>query len=104
MGKSKEEKVKAKKRKDSASRDPSSSRSLLEQTVVRTDPSGSTADGRDDDNASILSVSSLGDERVRGDPGVPGSQSSNGTPGPSPRGQRAHRSIPARSHSGDLAG
>ena len=36
MGKTKEEKAKAKKRKDSASRDPSSSRSRLEQTVART--------------------------------------------------------------------
>ena len=104
MGKTKEEKAKAKKRKDSASRDPSSSRSRLEQTVARTDPSGSTADGRDDDNASVLSVSSSGGERVRGDTGVPGSRSSHRTLGPSPRGQRAHRSTPARSHSGDLAG
>ena len=60
MGKTKEEKAKVKKRKDSASRDSSSSRSRLEQTVARTDPSGSTADGRDDDNASVLSVSSSG--------------------------------------------
>ena len=63
MGKTKEEKAKAKKRKDSASRDSSSSRSRLEQTVARTDPSGSTADGCDDDNASALSVSSSGGER-----------------------------------------
>ena len=77
MGKTKEEKAKAKKRKDSASRDSSSSRSRLEQTVARTDPSGSTADGRDDDNASALSVSLSGGERVRGDTGVPGSRSSH---------------------------
>ena len=101
MGKTKEGKAKAKKRKDSASRDSSSSRSRLEQTVARMDPSGSTADGRDDDNASVLSVSSSG---VLGDTGFPGSRSSHGTQGPSPRGQRAHRSNPARSHSGDLAG
>ena len=99
MGRTKEEKAKAKKKKDSASRDPSGSRSHLEQTVARTDPSGSTANGRDDDNASALSVSSSGGERVRGDTGVPGSRSSHGTPGPSPRGQRAHSSTPARSHS-----
>ena len=80
----KEEKAKAKKKKDSASRDPSGSRSHLEQTVARTDPTGSTADGRDDDNASALSLSSSGGERVRGDTGVPGSRSSHGTPGPSP--------------------
>ena len=104
MGKTKEEKAKAKKRKDSASRDSSSSRSGLEQTVARTDPSWSTADGSDDDNASVLSVSSSGDEQVHGDTGVPGSRSSHGTPGPSPRGQWAHHSTPARSHSGDLAG
>ena len=104
MGKTKEEKAKAKKRKDSVSRDPFSSRSRLEQTVARTDPSGSTPDGRDDDNTSVLSVSSSGGERVHGDTGVPGSRSSHGTPGPSPREQRAHRSTPARSHSSDLAG
>ena len=91
MGRTKEEKAKAKKKKDSASRDPSGSRSHLEQTVAQTD-------------ASVLSVSSSGGVRVRGDTGVPGSRSSHGTPGPSPRGQPAHRSTPARSHSGDLAG
>ena len=41
---------------------------------------------------------------VSGDTGVPGCRSSHGTPGPSPKGRRAHRSTPARSHSGDLAG
>ena len=34
---------------------------------------GSTADGQDDDNASVLSLSSSGGERVRGNTGVPGS-------------------------------
>ena len=58
MGRTKEEKAKAKKKKDFASRDPSGSRSHLEQTVA-----GSTADGPDDDNASALSVSSSGGER-----------------------------------------
>ena len=104
MGKTKEEKAKAKKGKDSASRKTSSSRPRIEQTVARADPSGSTADGHDDDNASVLSLSSSGGERVRGDTGVPGSRSSHGTPGLSPKGRRAHRSTPARSHSGDLAG
>ena len=104
MGKTKEEKAKAKKGKDSASRKTSSSRPRLEQTVARADPSGSTADGHDDDNASVLSLSSSGGERVCGDTGVPGSRSSHGTPGLSPKGRRAHRSTPARSHSGDLAG
>ena len=60
MGKTKEEKAKAKKGKDSASRNSSSSRPRLEQTVARADPSGSTADGHDDDNASVLSLSSSG--------------------------------------------
>ena len=71
MGKTKEEKAKAKKRKDSASRDPSSSRSRLEQTVARTDTSGSTADGLDDDNASVLSVSSSGVSGYAGTLGSP---------------------------------
>ena len=42
--------------------------------------------------------------RVSGDTLVSGSRSSHGTPGLSPKGWRAHRSTPARSHSGDLAG
>ena len=71
MGKTKEEKAKAKKRKDSASRDSSSSRSRLEQTVARTDPSRSTADGRDDDNAPVLSVSSSGVSGYAGTLGSP---------------------------------
>ena len=104
MGKTKEEKAKAKKGKDSASRNSSSSRRRLEQTVARADPSGSTADGHDDDNASVLSLSSSGGERIRGNTGVPGSRSSHGTTGLKPKGRRTQRSTPARSHSGDLAG
>ena len=106
MGKTKEkeEKAKAKKGKDSASRNSSSSRRGLEQTVARADPSGSTADGHDDDTASVLSLSSSGGERVRGNTGVPGSRRSHGTPGLSPKGRRTQRSTPARSHAGDLAG
>ena len=50
MGKTGKE-AKVKKPKDSASRNPSSSRQGLEQTVARVDPSGSTADGHDDDSA-----------------------------------------------------
>ena len=94
MGKTKEEKAKAKKGKDSASRNSSSSRRGLEQTVARADPSGSTADGHDDDNASVLSLSSSGGERVRGNTGVPGGRSSHGTPGFSPKGRRTQRSTP----------
>ena len=102
MGRKKEAKVKE--RKDSASRNSSSSRPGLEQTVARDDPSGSTADGHDDEAASVLSLSSSGGERVRGNTQVPGSRSSHGTPGLSPKGRRTHRSTPARSHAGDLAG
>ena len=58
MGRKKDAKVKE--RKDSASRNSSSSRPGLEQTVAREDPPGSTADGHDDDNASVLSLSSSG--------------------------------------------
>ena len=102
MGRKKDAKVKE--RKDSASRNSSSSRPGLEQTVAGDDPPGSTADGHDDDNASVLSLSSSGGERVRGNTGVPGSRSSHGTPGLSPKGRRTKCSTPARSHSGDLAG
>ena len=106
MGKTKvkEEKAKVKQRKDSASRNSSSSRRGLEQTVARADPSGSTADGHDDEAASALSLSSSGVERVRGDTLVPGSRSSHGTPGLSPKGWWTHRSTPARFQAGDLAG
>ena len=101
MGKTKEkeEKAKVKDRRNS-----SSSRRGLEQTVARADPPGSTPDSHDDDAASVLSLSSAGGEQVRGDTQVPGSGSSHGTPGLSPKGPRAHRSTPARSHAGDLAG
>ena len=43
-------------------------------------------------------------ERVSGNTQVPGSLSSHGTPGLSPKGRRTHRSTPARSQAGDLAG
>ena len=102
MGKKKDAKVKE--RKNSASRNSSGSRPGLEQTVARVDPTGSTADGHDDDAASVLSLSSSGDERVRGNTQVPGSRSSHGTPGLSPKGRRTHRSTPARSQDSDLAG
>ena len=101
-GKTKDAKVKE--RKNSASRNSSSSRPGLEQTVARVDPPGSTADGHDDDAASALSLSSSGGERVRGNTQVPGSRSSHGTPGLSTKGRGTHRSTPARSQAGDLAG
>ena len=102
MGRKKD--VKVKERKDSASRNSSSSRPGLEQTVARDDLPGSTADGHDDDAASVLSLSSSGVEQVRGNTRVPGSRSAHGTPSLSPKGRRTHRSTPTRSHSGDLAG
>ena len=62
MGKTKEAKVK--KQRSSDSRSSSSSRPGLEQTVSQVDPPGSTsADGHDDDAASVLSRSSSGGTR-----------------------------------------
>ena len=49
-------------------------------------------------------MSSSGGEWVRGNTQVPGSRSSHGTPGLSPKGRRTHRSNPARSQASDLAG
>ena len=102
MGKTKDAKVK--KPRNSASRNSSSSRPGLEQTVAWVDPSESTADGHDDHAASVLSLSSSGGEPVRRITQVLGSRSSHGTPGLSPKGRRTHRSTPARSQAGDLAG
>ena len=82
MGKTKEAKVK--RQRSSTSRNSSSSRPGLEQTVAREDPPGSTADGHDDDTASVLSRSSSGGERVRGNTQVPSSRSSHRKPGPKP--------------------
>ena len=57
-----------------------------------------TVCGQDDDILCIqLSLSSSGGERVRGNTQFPGSRSSHGTPGLSPRGRRTHRSTHARS-------
>ena len=65
--------------------------------------SGTTVCGQDDDILCIqLSLSSSGGERVRGNTQVPGSRSSHGTPGLSPKGLRTHRSTPP--DPGDLAG
>ena len=95
MGKTKEAKVK--KQRSSASRSSSSS---------RLGPLGSTsADGLDDDAASVLSLSSSGGDRVRGNTQFPRSIGSNGTPGPKSHDRRpTQRSTPARSQAGDLAG
>ena len=72
-----------KKPRDSASRNSSSSRPGLEQTVARVVPPGSTsADGHDDDAALVLSLSSSGGEQVRRNTQVLGSRSSHGTQGP----------------------
>ena len=62
-----------------------------------------TVCGQDDDILYIqLSLSSSGDEQVGGNTQFPGSRSSHGTPGLSPRGRRTHRSTPP--DPGDLAG
>ena len=66
MGRKKEAKVTE--RKDSTSRNSSSSRPGLEQTVAPDDPPGSTADGHDDDTASVLSLSSSGVSGYAGTP------------------------------------
>ena len=58
MGRKKDAKVKE--RKDSASRNSSSLKPGLDQTVAPDDPPGSSADGHDDDAASVLSLSSSG--------------------------------------------
>ena len=104
MGKTKQAKVK--KQRSFASRSSSSSRPGLEQTVSQVDPPGSTsADGLDDDAASVLSLSSSGGERVRGNTQVPCSRRSHGTPGPKSHARRPiQRSTPARSQDGDLTG
>ena len=49
-----------KKQRSFASRSSSSSRPGLERAVSQADPPGSTADGPDDDAASVLSRSSSG--------------------------------------------
>ena len=68
MGKTKDAKVKE--RKNSASRNSSSSR----LAVARVEPPGSTADGHDDDAASVLSLSSSGVRRYAGTPRFPAVQ------------------------------
>ena len=95
-----------KKQRSFASRSSSSSRPGLERAVSQVDPPGSTsADGPDDDAASVLSRSSSGGERVRRSTQFPCSRCSHGTPGPkSPARRPTQRSTPARSQAGDLAG
>ena len=67
LGMMKEAKVK--KQRSFASRSSSSSRPGLEQTVSQVDPPGSTsADGLDDDAASVLSLSSSGVSGYAGTP------------------------------------
>ena len=94
-----------KKQRSFASRSSSSSRPGLERAVSQVDPSRSTADGPDDDSASVLSRSSSSGERVRGNTQFPCSRRSHGTPGPkSPARRPTQCSTPARSQTGDLAG
>ena len=103
LGKMKEAKVK--KQRSFASRSSSSSRPGLEQTVSQVDPPGSTsADGLDDDAASVLSLSSSG---VSGYVGTPTFLQLTLTwnTGPKSHARRpTQRSTPARSQHGDLAG
>ena len=94
-----------KKQRSFTSRSSSSSRPGLERAVLQADPPGSTADGPEDDAASVLSRSSLGGERVCRNTQVPGSRSSHGTPVPKSHARRpTQRSNPARPQAGDLAG
>ena len=68
-------------------------------------PGSTSADSADDDAASVLSWSSSGGERVRGNTQFPCSRHSHGTPGPkSPARRPTQRSTPTRSQAGDLAG
>ena len=103
MGKTKEAKVK--KPRNSASRNSCSSRPGLEWAVSQADQTGSAADGPDDDSASVLSRSSSGGERGRGNTLVSSKHRSHGTPGlKSPARRPTQRSTPARSQPSDLAG
>ena len=93
-----------KKQRSFASRSSSSSRPGLERAVSQADPPGSSADGPDDDAASVLSRSSSGGEWVRGNTQVSSKHRSHGTPGPkSPARRPTQRSTPTRSQAGDLA-
>ena len=92
MGKTKEAKVK--KQRSSASRSSSSSRPGLEQTVSQVDPPGPTsADGLDDDAASVSSLSSSGGDRVRGNTQFPRTIRSHGTPGPKSHARRPRPNV-----------
>ena len=76
MGRNKE--VKEKKQRGLSSRSSSSSRPGLEQTASQVDPPGSSVRGLDDDNASVLSLSSSGgDRRLGNNPGFQSTVSRN---------------------------
>ena len=96
-------KTMVKKQRSFASRSSSCSRPGLERAVLQADQTGSSADGPDDDVASVLSRSSSGGERMRGSTHV-SKHRSHGTPGPkSPTWSRAiQRSTPARPLTRDL--
>ena len=94
-----------KKQRSFVLRSSSSSRPGLERAVSQADPPGSTADGPDDDAATVLSRSSSGVEWVRGNTQVSSKHRSHGIPGhKSPSRRPTQRSTPARSQAGDLAG
>ena len=101
MGRKKEAKEK---KQRGSSRSASSSRPGLEQTASQVDPPGSSVGGLDDDNASVLSLSSSGGDRRLGNTQI-SSQRSHGTPGPnSPARRPTQRSTPTRSQASDLVG
>ena len=84
-----------KKKRSFASRSSYSSRPGLEWAVSQADPPGSTADGPDDDAASVLSRSSSWGEWVRGNTKVSSKHPSHGTSGPkSPARRPTQCSIP----------
>ena len=93
------------KQRSFTSRSSSSSRPGLERAVSQAYPPESTADGPDDDAASVLSRSSSGGELIRGNTQVSSKHRSHGAPGPkSPARRPTQRSTPARSQAGFLAG
>ena len=101
MGRKKEAQEK---KQRGSSRSASSSRPGLELTASQEDPPGSSVGGLDDNNASILSLSSSGGDQRLGNTQV-SSQRSHGTPGPkSPARRPTQHSTPARSQADDLVG
>ena len=94
-----------KKQRSFASRSSSSSRPGLERAVLQVDPPGSTADGPDDDAASVLSRSSWGVSWYVETPRFPARTAHTEHRVLSlPLDYRPNIPPPARSKAGDLAG